>query len=41
MYNLYTKLLKFIEIDHKFSNGLVDERGNIRRQTTISKFFDL
>ena len=26
---------------HKFSNGLVDERGNIRRPSPVPKFSDL
>ena len=41
MCNLYTKFVKILEICHKFSDGLVDERGNIRRPGPIPKFSDL
>lgn len=41
MRNLYTKFVKILAICHKFSNGLVDERGNIRRSGPIPKFSDL
>ena len=41
MSNLYTKFVKILEICHKFSDGLVDERGNIRRPGPVPKFSDL
>ncbi len=41
MSNLYTKFVKILEICHKFSDGLVDERGNIHRPGPVPKFSDL
>ena len=38
---MYTKFVKILEICHKFSDGLVDERGNIRRLSPVPKFSDL
>ena len=41
MSNLYTKFVKILEICHKFSDGLVNERGNIHRPGPVPKFSDL
>ena len=41
MCNLYTKFVKFLEICKRFSNELVDERGNIVRRGPVSRFSDL
>jgi len=41
MSNLYTRFVKILEICHKFSDGLVDERGNIHGHGPVPKFSDL
>ena len=39
MYNLYAKFEKILEICKQFSQGLVDERGNVPRRGPTSKFY--
>ena len=41
MYNLYAKFEKILEICKQFSQGLVDERGNVPRRGPTPKFSDL
>lgn len=41
MCNLFTKLVKFMEICKQFSYDLVTEKGNIRRSGPIPRFSDL
>lgn len=41
MYNLYAKFEKILEICKQFSQGLVDERGNVTRRGPTPKFSDL
>ncbi len=41
MYNLYAKFEKILEICKQFSQGLVDERGNVPRCGPNPKFSDL
>lgn len=41
MYNLYAKFEKILEICKQFSQGLVDERGNVLRRSPTPKFSDL
>ena len=38
MYNLYAKFEKILEICKQFSQGLVDERGNVPRRGLAPKF---
>ena len=39
--NLYTKLVKILEIRKQFSENLVNESGNFSRRGPIPKFSDL
>ena len=41
MYNLYTKVVKILEICKQFSENLVNELGNIPRRGPVPKFSDL
>lgn len=41
MYNLFTRYVKILEICKKFSNNLVNEKGNIPRRGPVPKFSDL
>ena len=41
MYNLYTKLVKILEIRKQFSENLINESGNVSRRGHIPKFSDL
>ena len=41
MYNLYTKIIKILEICKQFSQNLVNEAGNIPRRGPVPKFSDL
>ena len=41
MYNLYTKLVKILEICKQFSENLVNESGNVPRRGPVPKFSDL
>lgn len=41
MYNLISNFVKILDICKKFSNNLVDNRGNIPRRGVIPRFSDL
>lgn len=41
MHNLYTKVVKILEICKQFSHNLVNEHGNIVRRGPVPKFSDL
>lgn len=41
MYNLVSNFVKILDICKKFSNNLVDNRGNIPRRGVIPRFSDL
>ena len=41
MYNLVLNFVKILDICKKFSNNLVDNRGNIPRRGVIPRFSDL
>ena len=41
MYNLYTKVVKILEICKQFSENLVNESGNVLRRGPVPKFSDL
>lgn len=41
MHNLFTKYVKILEICKKFSNNLVNDKGNIPRRGPVPKFSDL
>ena len=41
MYNLYTKLVKILEICKQFSENLVNDSGNVPRRGPVPKFSDL
>mgnify|MGYP004454809407 FL=1 len=38
MYNLYTKLVKILEVCKQFSVNLVNELSNVSRRGNVSKF---
>ena len=41
MYNLYTKIVKILEICKQFSENLVNESDNVPRRGLLPKFSDL
>ena len=41
MYNLYTKIVKILEICKQFSENLVNESGNVPHHGHVPKFSDL
>ncbi len=41
MYNLYTKVVKILEICKQFSENLVNDSGNVSRRGPVPKFSDL
>lgn len=41
MYNLYTKLVKILEVCKQFSVNLVNELSNVSRRGNVSKFSNL
>ena len=41
MYNLYTKVVKILEICKQFSENLVNESGNVPHRGHVPKFSDL
>ena len=41
MYNLYTKIVKRLEICKQFSENLVNESGNVPHSGPVPKFSDL
>lgn len=41
MYNLYTKLVKRLEVCKQFSVNLVNELSNVSRRGNVSKFSNL
>ena len=41
MYNLYTKMVKILEVCKQFSVNLVNELSNVSRRGNVSKFSNL